>query len=118
MKRKPHFSIASKKWYGPYPYKTLTVVDPEPDSAAGGMEYPTFITGVTLLLLLLIPRFWQRGVAVSYWQQKMLVPVVPRQPTTPFVIAPPRIEPLPVPGAMAPEAAPAVFNTPSELPGP
>jgi hypothetical protein len=32
-------------WYGPYPYKTLTLVDPEPDSAAGGMEYPTFITG-------------------------------------------------------------------------
>jgi len=34
-----------EKWYGPYPYKTLTVVDPEPDSEAGGMEYPTFITG-------------------------------------------------------------------------
>lgn len=34
-----------EKWYGPYPYKTLTAVDPEPDSAAGGMEYPTFITG-------------------------------------------------------------------------
>ena len=34
-----------EKWYGPYPYKTLTVVDPEPGSAAGGMEYPTFITG-------------------------------------------------------------------------
>lgn len=34
-----------EKLYGPYPYKTLTVVDPEPDSAAGGMEYPTFITG-------------------------------------------------------------------------
>ena len=34
-----------EKWYGPYPYKTLTVIDPEPDSAAGGMEYPTFITG-------------------------------------------------------------------------
>ena len=33
-----------EKRYGPYPYKTLTVVDPEPDSAAGGMEYPTFIT--------------------------------------------------------------------------
>jgi hypothetical protein len=33
-----------EKWYGPYPYKTLTVVDPEPGSAAGGMEYPTFIT--------------------------------------------------------------------------
>ena len=36
-----------EKWYGPYPYKSLTVVDPEPDSAAGGMEYPTFITGDT-----------------------------------------------------------------------
>src|SRR6202040_2155764 len=36
-----------EKWYGPYPYKTLTVVDPEPDSAAGGMEYSTFITGET-----------------------------------------------------------------------
>jgi hypothetical protein len=36
-----------ESWYGPYPYKTLTLVDPEPDSAAGGMEYPTFITGDT-----------------------------------------------------------------------
>ena len=36
-----------EKFYGPYPYKTLTVVDPEPDSAAFGMEYPTFITGGT-----------------------------------------------------------------------
>jgi len=34
-----------EQWYGPYPYKSLTVVDPEPGSAAGGMEYPTFITG-------------------------------------------------------------------------
>ena len=33
--------------YGPYPYKTLTVVDTEPGSAAEGMEYPTFITGGT-----------------------------------------------------------------------
>ncbi len=36
-----------ENWYGPYPYKTITLVDPEPDSAAGGMEYPTFITGET-----------------------------------------------------------------------
>jgi len=35
------------RWYGPYPYKTLTVVDPDPGSEAGGMEYPTFITGGT-----------------------------------------------------------------------
>ncbi|HZR56122.1 MAG TPA: M1 family metallopeptidase [Terriglobales bacterium] len=36
-----------ERWYGPYPYKTLTLVDPEVGSAAGGMEYPTFITGET-----------------------------------------------------------------------
>jgi len=36
-----------ERWYGPYPYKTITLVDPEPDSAASGMEYPTFITGGT-----------------------------------------------------------------------
>jgi hypothetical protein len=36
-----------ERWYGPYPYKTITLVDPEPDSASGGMEYPTFITGET-----------------------------------------------------------------------
>jgi hypothetical protein len=35
-------------WYGRYPYRTLTVVDPAPGAAgAGGMEYPTFITGGT-----------------------------------------------------------------------
>ena len=35
-------------WYGRYPYKTLTVVDPAPGGGgAGGMEYPTFITGGT-----------------------------------------------------------------------
>ena len=32
-------------WYGRYPYRTLTVVDPAPGAAgSGGMEYPTFIT--------------------------------------------------------------------------
>ncbi len=35
------------RWYGPYPYKTLTLVDPDPGSQAMGMEYPTFITGGT-----------------------------------------------------------------------
>lgn len=36
------------KWYGPYPYDTITVVDP-PNGAsdAGGMEYPTLITAGT-----------------------------------------------------------------------
>ncbi|MGO8796829.1 MAG: M1 family metallopeptidase [Candidatus Sulfotelmatobacter sp.] len=36
-----------ESWYGPYPYKTITLVDTEPGSAAEGMEYPTFITGGT-----------------------------------------------------------------------
>ncbi len=35
------------RWYGPYPYKTITLVDPEAGSAAEGMECPTFITGGT-----------------------------------------------------------------------
>jgi hypothetical protein len=33
--------------FGPYPYKVLTVIDPEPGSEIGGMEYPTLITGDT-----------------------------------------------------------------------
>ena len=34
------------QWYGPYPYAQLTVVDPPRGAEeAGGMEYPTFITG-------------------------------------------------------------------------
>ncbi len=62
-----------------------------------------FIIAQITLFLLLIPRFWQRGIAVSYWQQKMLVPVVavaPIEPApTPVVTAPPVIpvpEPSPV----------------------
>ena len=35
-------------WYGEYPYPTLTVVDPDHRGLdAGGMEYPTLITGRT-----------------------------------------------------------------------
>ena len=33
------------KWYGEYPYRTVTVVDPAYRSESGGMEYPTFFTG-------------------------------------------------------------------------
>jgi hypothetical protein len=33
------------EWYGPYPYKQITLIDPEPGSQIGGMEYPTLITG-------------------------------------------------------------------------
>lgn len=34
-----------EQWYGPYPYPTLTIVDPQYGAVgAGGMEYPTLIT--------------------------------------------------------------------------
>ena len=33
------------KWYGPYPYPRLTLVDaPDAGEGAGGMEYPTLVT--------------------------------------------------------------------------
>lgn len=39
-------------WYGRYPYRTLTVVDPAPGAGgAAGMEYPTFITAGTSFVL-------------------------------------------------------------------
>ncbi len=37
------------KWYGPYPYGHVTIVDPAYGSGAGGMEYPTFFTAGTRL---------------------------------------------------------------------
>src|SRR3984893_13420042 len=42
----PHFLVADDG-LGPYPYKQITLIDPEPHSAVGGMEYPTLITGGT-----------------------------------------------------------------------
>lgn len=60
-----------------------------------------FVVGQLTLLLLLIPRFWQRGVAVAYWQQRMVVPVVPMPQVAP--VATPLVSGPPVPPA-APEA--------------
>jgi hypothetical protein len=34
-------------WYGPYPYETVTMVDPPFRTGSGGMEYPTFFTAGT-----------------------------------------------------------------------
>jgi hypothetical protein len=51
-----------------------------------------FVIGQITLLLLLIPRFWQRGIAVGYWQQRMLAPMVPlgtgESSSVPVVLAP------------------------------
>ncbi|MBZ5686350.1 MAG: hypothetical protein LAP86_15070 [Acidobacteriia bacterium] len=80
-----------------------------PDSVVGA-----FVIAQITLFLLLIPRFWQRGIAVSYWQRQMLVPVVAVQPI--------EAAPLPattVPTAPVPDSAPAVSNPsipPTETP--
>lgn len=56
------------------------------------------------LLLLLIPRFWQRGVAVTYYLQNMVEPIAV-QPFTPAPVVPPVvIEPVAVP--VVPSALP------------
>lgn len=35
------------RWWGPYPYGHITIVDPAYGSDTGGMEYPTLLTGGT-----------------------------------------------------------------------
>jgi hypothetical protein len=62
--------------------------------------FGAFVIAQLTLILLLIPRFWQRGVAVAYWQQKMLVPVVAVEPVAHPVIAPA------IPAAPVPDPAP------------
>ncbi len=56
-----------------------------------------FVIGQITLLLLLIPRFWQRGIAVSYWEKQMLAPFVPTSV----------LEPAPIPVSVASEPAAA-----------
>jgi aminopeptidase N len=60
-------------WYGPYPYAQITVLDP-PHGAeeAGGMEYPTFITGDTVWWAFKGERLFPEGVTEhefghQYW---------------------------------------------------
>jgi hypothetical protein len=64
-----------------------------PESVLGA-----FVLSQAILFFLLIPRFWQRGIAVSYWQQKMLAPVIL---TTPVVTTPT------VPVTTVPDLSPA-----------
>jgi hypothetical protein len=73
------------RWYGPYPYNRITVVDPAHGSAAGGMEYPTLITGETSWLMpagLLLPelavehefghQYWYAMVATNEFEDAWL----------------------------------------------
>jgi hypothetical protein len=74
-----------------------------------------FLVAQLTLLLLLIPRFWQRAVAVSYWQQKMMAPVSVTHPQImPQPIMPP---PQPVSPAATPPVVPVVPNAPPEPQG-
>ncbi|MGC8746020.1 MAG: M1 family metallopeptidase, partial [Candidatus Saccharicenans sp.] len=38
-------------WYGPYPYRTITMVDPPFRTGSGGMEYPTLFAAGTSVIL-------------------------------------------------------------------
>jgi hypothetical protein len=67
-----------------------------------------FVIAQVTLFLLLIPRLWQRAIAVSYWQQRMLTPVVAMRPAE----AAPVEVPL-VPVASTPDAVPVVSGSPS-----
>ncbi len=60
--------------------------------------FSAFVVSQITLFLLLIPRFWQRGVAVSYWQQQMLAPIAVTTTTVPEVVSPaPVADVLPAP---------------------
>jgi len=66
-----------------------------------------FLVSQFILLLLLIPRFWQRGVAVSYWKQHMMVPVAVGEPVIASVL----------PSPVMPETpSPVLPVTPTESP--
>jgi hypothetical protein len=54
-----------------------------------------FVSQLTLLLLL-IPRFWQRGVAVAYYQRYMVEPIAVQSFTPAPVVVPAVSEPEPV----------------------
>ena len=68
--------------------------------------FAAFLLSQLILFLLLIPRFWQRGVAVSYWKQNMMAPAVVVQPIAAPIMPQPITPPAPI--AVAPDPAPAV----------
>lgn len=72
-----------------------------PESVRGA-----FVVGQLTLLLLLIPRFWQRGVAVSYWQQRMLVPAAALEIIVPQPVPPQATV------AVVPDPAPVIPDLP------
>jgi hypothetical protein len=74
--------------------------------------FAAFLLSQIILLLLLVPRFWQRGVAVSYWKQNMMAPVVTLPPLVPepvrgaIPVSDVPVSGVPVSGAAPPAPAP------------
>jgi hypothetical protein len=71
-----------------------------PPASVGGAIFVSQLT----LLLLLIPRFWQRGVVVTYYLQNMVAPIAVESFTPVPAVAPAVNEPTPAP--MIPGAPP------------
>ena len=71
-----------------------------PPASVGGAIFVSQLT----LLLLLIPRFWQRGIAVSYYLENM-VEAIAADPLTPSPIAVPIVAP-PAPTSVIPGTPP------------
>ncbi len=62
-----------------------------------------YLVAQVILFLLLVPRFWQRGIAVSYWQQRMMAPVVAVEPTPMPIFVQPITPTIPEPPDIAPQ---------------
>lgn len=77
-----------------------------PDNVVGA-----FVIAQITLFLLLIPRFWQRGIAVSYWEQRMLPPMVPMHP---IELSPIVATPTPVAPVVDSASAPTIPAAPTE----
>jgi hypothetical protein len=63
--------------------------------------FGAFVVSQLTLLLLLIPRFWQRGVVVAYYKQHMVEPIAV-QTFTPVAIVAPVVESEPAPVLLPP----------------
>jgi hypothetical protein len=72
--------------------------------------FAAFILSQLILFLLLIPRFWQRGIVVAYWEQNMMAPVVAVHSTMPQPTTPPASVAAPDP-APVPNPSPATEGT-------
>ena len=68
-----------------------------PESVVGA-----FIVSQLTLLLLLIPRFWQRGIVVAYWEQAMVAPIVALEPVVAVAVPVTAPEPRVVPQSETP----------------